>query len=46
MGYSLWGCKRVRYDLATEQQKQNKNSLYCHKYSVVKIDYLKLIIIQ
>ena len=27
MGYSLWGCKRVRHDLATEQQQQNKNSL-------------------
>ena len=27
MGYSLWGCKRVRHDLATEQQQQNKNTL-------------------
>ena len=29
MGYSLWGHKRVKHDLATKQQqnKQNKSSL-------------------
>ena len=33
VGYSTWGCRRVRHDLATKQQHQNSNkNFYTDKF--------------
>ena len=34
MGYSPWGCKRVRYDLATKQQQIFGSNICVFNYDV------------